>query len=577
MDGEKNRNACKRWRNKLKEDQVKFKTFKLKNNERNRNARQEKKKMAERDVQIIEERKKYERTRKRELRKKVKELKRAEKNEILPYSCKQTFGKALRKLENALPADLERKHMLIKALHKKYVGSMEREENKKKGLKAVNEKVAQAVKEFYTMNDISVQSSGKKDTMFSEGQLVAKRFLLMTVSEAYELYKNENTNMELIGKSTFFGLRPRHVQLIDKMPHNMCVCVYHANFGYLLQSFGTIIPSFPTNFESFLKSVYCNIYNENCMTNICKKCITDIKYQVIPLAYWKHMEDEVNWQHWLKNDKQINLCTANATFSGLISVLETKLPSFKTHFFVKRVQQEYFQKIKANLKPTELAIQIDFAENYRLANQNEIQSAHFTYRQARIFTCVAWLAGSTKSFAVISDKLTHNKIDVFIFLMNLLTEIEKLHGCFSKVYIFSEGCCSQFKNKWIMSSLFDFVNHLKCASIEWNFFASSHGKGAVDGVGAVIKKKVWQITRSRKVVIPDAFSFYEYAKNNIDNVNIYFLSSDNIEEQSIEYNLKEKWNKIKNIHGISKLHYFYCNAHELKAARIASSDEKKLI
>jgi len=44
MDGEKNRNACKRWRDKLKEDQVKFKTFKLKNNERNRNATQEKKK-----------------------------------------------------------------------------------------------------------------------------------------------------------------------------------------------------------------------------------------------------------------------------------------------------------------------------------------------------------------------------------------------------------------------------------------------------------------------------------------------------------------------------------------------------
>jgi len=64
--------------------------------------------------------------------------------------------------------------------------------------------------------------------------------------------------------------------------------------------------------------------------------------------------------------------------SGLIS--ETKLPSFKTHFLVKRVQQDYFQKIKSNLKPTELAIRIDFAENYRLTNQNEVQSAYFTYR-----------------------------------------------------------------------------------------------------------------------------------------------------------------------------------------------------
>jgi len=31
-----------------------------------------------------------------------------------------------------LPADLERKHMLIKALRKKYAGHMEREENNEK-------------------------------------------------------------------------------------------------------------------------------------------------------------------------------------------------------------------------------------------------------------------------------------------------------------------------------------------------------------------------------------------------------------------------------------------------------------
>jgi len=90
------------------------------------------KKMAEGVDKIIEERKRHERTRKRELRKKVKKLKCAETNEILPYSCKQAFGKAIKKLENALPADLERKHMLIKSLHKKYVGHMEREVNNEK-------------------------------------------------------------------------------------------------------------------------------------------------------------------------------------------------------------------------------------------------------------------------------------------------------------------------------------------------------------------------------------------------------------------------------------------------------------
>jgi len=112
MNGEKNRNGCKRWRDKLKEDQVKFKTFKLKKYERNRNARQEKK-MAEGDDKIIEERKIYER--KRELRKKVKELKCAEKNEILPYSCKQTW-KSNKKIRECFACRFETKSYVDKSI-----------------------------------------------------------------------------------------------------------------------------------------------------------------------------------------------------------------------------------------------------------------------------------------------------------------------------------------------------------------------------------------------------------------------------------------------------------------------------
>ena len=44
-------------------------------------------------------------------------------------------------------------------------------------------------------------------------------------------------------------------------------------------------------------------------------------------------------------------------------------------------------------------------------------------------------------------------------------------------------------------------------NISWHFFASSHGKGAVDGVGAVLKRKAWQKVKARQVIIRDAAEF----------------------------------------------------------------------
>lgn len=110
-----------------------------------------------------------------------------------------------------------------------------------------------------------------------------------------------------VGKSVFFfEMRPRHVKLINKMPHNMCVCVYHADSGYMLESCAKTIPCFPKDCESFLKSVCCNIEDENCMTSNCKKCLTDLEYQFIPLVYLTNMGEGVSWQRWQKKRKLWN-------------------------------------------------------------------------------------------------------------------------------------------------------------------------------------------------------------------------------------------------------------------------------
>ena len=41
------------------------------------------------------------------------------------------------------------------------------------------------------------------------------------------------------------------------------------------------------------------------------------------------------------------------------------------------------------------------------------------------------------------------------------------------------------------------------------FFAPSHGKGAVDGIAAVVKRNVWNLVQARKATVQDAGNFAE--------------------------------------------------------------------
>jgi hypothetical protein len=53
---------------------------------------------------------------------------------------------------------------------------------------------------------------------------------------------------------------------------------------------------------------------------------------------------------------------------------------------------------------------------------------------------------------------------------------------------------------------------MKRIHIQWNYFATSHGKGVVDGIGGTVKRLVWNSVMTRKVsAVQDAMSFYRVA------------------------------------------------------------------
>ena len=87
------------------------------------------------------------------------------------------------------------------------------------------------------MNKIGlVVSFKKRDVLMIKRQPVAKRFMLLTIGEAYEKFRNDFPQCA-IGRSKFFEPKPRHVKLIQL--HDTCCCMFHANFELLLNPLGT--------------------------------------------------------------------------------------------------------------------------------------------------------------------------------------------------------------------------------------------------------------------------------------------------------------------------------------------------
>lgn len=560
-----------RWRERLKQDENKLKEHKDKQAERMREYRKRKACEAKNNSKILKEKRNKDRVRQQKCRAIKKNSSTQYKS---GYLCKQTLSKAIKKVERALPRDAIKKGEVLQALCEKYpTVSNKAPETPVCSIDNMQEKI-KVVQEFYIRDDISVQAPGRKDTLICNKQVVAKRYMIITVSEAYEVYKSEVTS-ECLSKSQFFHYRPSHVKLLDRLPHNMCVCKYHANFAFLLKGCAKAMPLFPSHFEPFLRLTCCNILDEKCMVSDCEKCIRDVTHDLVPIFFLTKMEENVKWSYWRKVDDRLTLSYTIAPLADLLHELEIQLPAFKLHYFIKRAQQKYFDDKKQNLSNGELILQMDFAENYRLINQNEIQEAHFSYQQVTIFTCVAWLRGETESFAVISEKLTHNKYDVYCFLTKIVHQIQSQYKEISTVFIFSDGSTSQFKNKYILTSIPSFVSEFGCKHFEWNFFATSHGKGAVDGIGAVVKRKVWQAVKANNIILPDAFAFYECARKIIKGVRLLYTSAKEIEDFSPPLN--EKWKIVRSIPGIQKMHCFsYQDNEYINVARTGYSLKEKI-
>ena len=103
--------------------------------------------------------------------------------------------------------------------------------------------------------------------------------------------------------------------------------------------------------------------------------------------------------------------------------------SLKKQIFVKRVQNDAYNKHKAELSDGDLLVHVDFAESYRNDQQNEIQSAYFGNQSFSLFTSYYHFKGVTseirnKSVVAVTENSDHNRIILMSCLKKVIDTVD---------------------------------------------------------------------------------------------------------------------------------------------------------
>ena len=113
-----------------------------------------------------------------------------------------------------------------------------------------------------------------------------------------------------------------------------------------------------------------------------------------------------------------------------------------------------------------------------------------------------------KAFASFQNVLRRTTAMVYTFLQDLIPHIKINYPQVKKIIYFSDGCAGQYKNRY---NFINILNHEKDfeLQVEWNFFSTSHGKNACDGIGGTLnisgKDKLTTSTRKSNL---NSFGFF---------------------------------------------------------------------
>ena len=238
-----------------------------------------------------------------------------------------------------------------------------------------------------------------------------------------------------------------------------------------------------------------------------------------------------------------------------------KLQILLQHDFIANQQATFLQERKLNLQPGEVIVLCDFSENYSFVLQDAVQGFHWNNEQATIHPFVCYYRPQNLqqfhhlSYVVISDCRTHDTIAFHVFQKHLIALLKNHIGSLEKMYYFSDGAASHYKNKKNFMNVCHHKSDFQVAA-EWHFFATSHGKGPCDGIGGSLKRLAARSSLQRpyeeQIMTPK--DLFDWAEKNLTSSFFTFVPNEEVERE--RNFLKHRYNGLRPIPGTRSLHAF---------------------
>ncbi|CAF1513785.1 unnamed protein product [Adineta steineri] len=410
----------------------------------------------------------------------------------------KTVAKATKKVKKSLPKDPAKKQLVIKAIAES--AGLLPKQTYPHVTRTLSSTTKNAIIHYYEHDDISYQMAGKRDTVVVKEvgggkKTYQKRVLLYSLREVHQMFLQDNPGLD-VSRSMFAQLRPKYVVVKSMMAHRVCLCIYHQNVILLIESLSKFINGTAcSNLQAFTAALVCDESNEQCMSSNCNYCSDNFKLHIEN----KIINENINlkWYQWSNDRGHAEKIEQEGTVKECVQLLSTKVVQYLNHAFIKRKQSNFFEQMKNNSDDTSIVVQVDYAENFSIEEQDAIQSAHWTTKTISIFTAHASCGSLKFSFALPSNNITHDKYCINTCLDYIINELKQYLPNLKTIMFFSDGASSQFKQRFLFRNLSILsINHN--LNLSWSYFATSHGKGVVDAIGGTSKRVVYQEIMTKK-------------------------------------------------------------------------------
>lgn len=407
-------------------------------------------------------------------------------------------------------------------------------------------KLQSKVVAFLTRDENSRLTAGKKQTITRGRIRKQKRFLNDTLRNLHRRFLSEHPLVR-ISYSLFCRMRPFWVVTPTLADRETCLCKTHENLSFLVEKLHSLKLLKSLDMENMVSSITCNMESKDCMYDVCPDCKgqelamdgvdgVDLQ-QKIQITQWATdtiIRDKKNVDG-IKEKIPVKITAKQKKEMEMVDVLhmfQSQLNRVKRHLFNIKSQFAHYRELRRRMSNRECLIHIDFSENYSCKLASEIQAMHFAanQKQVTLHTGVLYVGGKEDPlcFCTISPAKDKGPHAIWAHLSPILDDVKKSHPCVEVVHFFCDGPTTQYRQK---GNFFLFSTELLNRGFKqgtWNFFEASHGKGAPDGVGGLLKRTADRLV-SHGHDIPTAEHLYHALANSTD-VKLFYIQENLVDD-----------------------------------------------